>query len=344
MKRYDKLKKKKTPLAIKIAASAAPVATAGICIAVFAGKNVNNELSEYRQTIVPDVINQTVASAESELESNDLLLEIEGKQIDDDAAGDIVVRQSIDAEMVVDKNTTVGVTVNSHSSLISMPNLLGMDMADCGDFLSGLGIKYSVSREYSSSVAENCVISQSIVPYMKIKAGDSVQLVVSDGLDPGKEYDNTPFMIENLTGVPIEQIVERHDPEKSYDWGGNYTIHSAGESSNSTSVSSYEPEPSVLNRPYQLQVVDRVYDDTKPEGTVVSQYPAAGTDITSEDTVQVTVTTRNKELIVPDVTLIGREEAESTLNKYGLGIEFTELESETVRENLVRVEFYSKAE
>ena len=333
--RYNKLKKKKTPLAVKIAAPTAAIAAAGICIAVFAGGNTNKELLKHRQTIVPDVINQTVASAESELERSELLLEIEGKQIDDDTAEDIVVRQSIDAETVVDTNTTVGVTVTSHSSLISMPNLLGMDIDDCGDLLSGLGIKYSVSREYSSSVAKNCVISQNVVPYEKIRSGDSVQLVVSDGLDPGKNYDKTPFQIEDLTNVPVDRIVERHDNDKNYDWRVNYNTSGTNDNAYDPSGYSYEPSPAVADNPYQLQVVDRVYDAFKPEGTIVSQKPLVGTTISPTDTIQVTVTTRVDELVVPNVTLISKEDAESTLKKYGLSISCTEKESETVKEDFV---------
>lgn len=316
--------KKKTPLAVKIGVPAAALAVTGLILGLTVFRKGTSDSLNEGQTIVPDIVNCSVSDAEGELERSELLMEIEGKKINDEIDEDIITAQSLSAGSVVNVNSTVSVVVNAHSGTVTMPNLLGMNIENCRDLLYGLGIRYTIGREYSSSIAPDCVISQSAAPYATIKTDEVVELIVSDGLSPDTPNADLPYEIEDLTGKTLDDIIPETDGGTGndlfgYSDTGNVSVRDGSDGAH----------------PYQVEVTERVYDDTKPEGTIIGQRPAKGIKLTPKDKVEVVVTTARKELIVPDVTLVSKEDAESTLKLYGLGVEFEEQESNTVKEGYI---------
>ena len=266
------------------------------------------------KTVVPNVVSLTAEKAEQELQKAGLLLEIEGKTIDDSVDENLVLAQSVQQGEMVGVNSAVGVTVSAHSSEFSMPNFVGMQLAGCTDIMQQLGISYSTSAEYSESVAEGCVISQSVTPFTKVKAGQPLELTVSKGADPA---------MADKSG-------------SGYDDGG---YSSGGYSEPAVSDYREQPYDDVIEQAAEehtpVEITDRVVDDSLPEGTVLEQSPAAGEERKADEPVKLVVSTKGGTVILPDLTLMNRDIVEYILIQYGLVPEFESDYSETVAEGLV---------
>ena len=303
------------PLWAKITIPAASVLLVlGIAAAIFIPKmmsgnveEVNEEVTETMsvgQTIVPSIINYDVSSAADELKKAGLLLEIEGRNVDDEKQENLIISQSVEKGSIVEENTVVGVVVNVHSGEFTLPNFLGIDIKSCTDVMENIGLNYAITSQYNENISIGCVVSQSVTPYTKVKAGQRVDIVISQGAEPKPEQESGKE--------------EYNEPVREY-VGQSYENATTPAQSNN----------------FPVEVAERVYDDTKPEGTVVQQYPSAGTVQSTEEPVKVVVTTANNIIVVPDVKMLNKEAAERMIDYCGLKAEFTSSESDSVAEGLI---------
>lgn len=299
---------KKFPVWGKIAISAGSVAAvaAVVLLVRLSGRNTTTKL-ESGQTIVPSVINYSLSSAQEELQKSNLLLEIEGKKVSDDTEENQITSQSVEKGTIVEENSIIGVTVSAHSGEISMPNFLGLNVDKCTAALENIGINYSVTKEYDSTIAQNCVIAQSVTPYEKISTGSRVDLTVSAGPDPEAQggdalmdpYNDQPTTVEDQVG-------------RSYDDAVAYARDNG----------------------IPVEVEERRYDDSAPAGSVIEQYPPPGTE-QEDEPLLIVVTPEKTEVLVPDVTLLDEERAKNVLDVYGLKAEIITEKNETVAAGLI---------
>lgn len=290
------------PIWAKIAIPAAAVvliATAVLVIPMFLGKS-SADLPLDGQTVVPSVLHYNLEKAGEELKKYGLLPEIAGRKIDDSVGENEVLSQNVESGSIVGMNTVVGLTVSAHSNEISMPNLLGMNIGSCGELLDDLGLHYSISREKSASVSENCIISQSITPYTKITASQEIALTVSLGA-PEEDYaDYQPRDVGDFTDKSYNDAVTQANADRT-----------------------------------PVEVEERVFDDCKPEGTVVGQSPAAGEKQNPGEPVRVIVTTAQLKSTVPDVRYLDKTQAQALLEHYGFETEFSSEQNDDIAEGLV---------
>lgn len=297
--------KSKFPLWAKITIPV--VAAAGIAAAIIIPlmlpkeEPVSNTMIE-GQTVVPSLINRSFSEASEELKKSNLLIEVEGKTVDDNRDANTVLSQSTEKGAIVSENTVIGVTVSSLSGEFTMPNFLGIDVRECTRVLENIGLNYAITEEYNSNISSGCVISQSLSPYSKVRAGQRTELIVSKGPEPSEEPPAEPAPVQNLVNQPYEEIVREQS-----------------ESKNEAPV----------------QVVERVYDSTKPEGTVIQQSPAAGTEQPANEPVKIVITTANENVVVPDVTYLDQERAKDLLSYYGFKTDFSSEQNDTVAEGLI---------
>lgn len=290
----------KIPVWAKIAIPTAAVALIVAAIIFIPMLLNNNQAADTYdgQTVVPALSGVLIDDANEQIKKAGLYLEIQGKEINDGRAENQIIRQEPAEGTIVDEKSVVSVVINMHSGQFSLPNFLGVDINSCTDVLEGIGLNYSVSHQYHHTIGEGCVVSQSITPYSMVTAGQRIELVVSDGPDPASQGDE-PTEAEELVGKTYDDIA---------------------------SGSGYDGGP--------VQVTDRVYDDSVPEGTVLEQYPPAGSQLEGEP-VQVVVSTANKDAAVPDVTLTNSEKAVSLLEMYGFEADISSQESDSYSEGLV---------
>ena len=306
------------PLWAKIAipaAAAVIIATAILVVPMFfAGSKKDLPLSD--RTVVPGIINKTLEKAEEELQQAGLLLEVNSKTIDDSIDEGLVLTQSVEEGAMVGVNTSVGVSVSAHSDEFSMPNFLGMRLESCVKILGELGIDYTTSDEYSASVAEGCVVSQSVEPFTKVMSGSTLELTVSKGADPasadnpvlggndeggsGSYYSDEPTSVSDYSGRSYEDAVEQAQQDQT-----------------------------------PVEVVNRVYDDSLPDGTVIEQTPAEGEELEPGESVKVVVSAKSSSVILPDLTLMKKEVVEFILSYYGAVAEYNEEYSDSIAYGLV---------
>ena len=280
------------PLWAKIAIPAAAVvliAAAVLVVPMLLGKTADLPLDG--QTVVPQVVNSTLDDAKKALQDAGLLLEIGGKAVDDGRGENIVLHQSAEQGAIVGKHTPVAVTLTAKSGAFSMPNFTGMRYEVCASMLDELGMDYLTETAPSDTVAADCVITQSIEPFTKTSAENTLTLTVSEGAaSPIEEYT-----VDNYIDTPYEAAVSRAETP--------------------------------------VEVVERVVDADKPEGTVVEQHPAAGEE--TDEPVKLVVTTAVRTVTVPDVTLYNQDLAEILLSYYGLTAEFAAATSDEIAAGLV---------
>ena len=130
---------------------------------------------------VPDVVGDSVSSAESKIREAGLVPEREYKTDSSTEAG-YVISQSPSPGSTVDSGSTVTIVVSQGSESVQVPDVTGMSESSAKSAIKSAGLSVgTVTQEYSDSVDSGYVISQSPVSGKYADEGDSVDLVISKG-------------------------------------------------------------------------------------------------------------------------------------------------------------------
>lgn len=131
-----------------------------------------------------DLKGKTYDEAMQALNSIGLGIKRGGEESSDTYAQGQIVGQSVEAGTQVEKNTTILVTISSGVGEVDVPNVVGLDKDAAEAKLEEYGFLASTNFEYSESVANGMVISQSPEAGGKAKKGDTVTINVSRGVEP----------------------------------------------------------------------------------------------------------------------------------------------------------------
>lgn len=93
------------------------------------------------------------------------------------AAG-LVAEQSVEHESVVTPGTAVSLTVSSGGKPFAMPDVTGVTMEEAQKILAEAGLAVTLEYDYSDTVAEGNVISQSVESGADVTRGTSITLVI----------------------------------------------------------------------------------------------------------------------------------------------------------------------
>ncbi|MBQ5385841.1 MAG: PASTA domain-containing protein, partial [Lachnospiraceae bacterium] len=128
-----------------------------------------------------------------------------------------VMSQSMNAGQKVEKNTTITVTISSGAGNVSIPNVENMKESAAQNTLTDAGFKYSISYNYSDTVEQGVVISQTPGANASGKKGDTIALVVSRGKESvsvpnvvGKSKDQATSELQ-AAGLNVGNVTEAHD-------------------------------------------------------------------------------------------------------------------------------------
>ncbi|REK19335.1 MAG: Stk1 family PASTA domain-containing Ser/Thr kinase [Actinobacteria bacterium] len=149
------------------------------------------------ETQVPPLIGQTLENATALLESAGLTVGTVSERPDAEYAEGVVVEQSPASGNLVGTGTAVNLVVSTGPELVEVPDVVEMTEREATAALQDLGLKVTVTDEYSNEVAEGLVIETDPVAGTEAETGDTILLVVSLGPEP----IDTP----NLTGLTEEQ-------------------------------------------------------------------------------------------------------------------------------------------
>ncbi len=252
-------------------------------------------------TRVPNVVGKEYHQGEEIILKNLLLVEVGGKEHFEDIPENSILNQSIDFGSIVPENSIVSVKVNSQKLLQQVPYALGMDQKEAKTRLEAAGFSVTVKEEYSSVIAENCVISQSVKPFGETEFNSEIELTVSKGEDPSEAIsDFKTESMKKLKGMSYDRVLTLAEKNG-----------------------------------FKVKVTDYEYNKEKGEGIVLEQSVKNGDDYTTGDVVELKVSLGYDKVRIPDLSYYTEEEAKQLLSGRGLKCVIDYTEHDSVKEGLV---------
>lgn len=182
---------------------------------------------------VPDLIGSTIEDAKTQLSAAGISYQIEyaySSQYDEG----IVMEQSPAGGSTATSGTIVTLTVSRGEETVTVPSVVGYAQADATSTLTSAGLTVgTITSDYSSTVSEGYVISQSVTANKTVTAGTTVDLVISMGEKVsyvtvpsvvGKSYSQAAATLSNY-GLNVIQGTT--DPNNSYAAGLVYSQYPA---------------------------------------------------------------------------------------------------------------------
>ncbi len=128
---------------------------------------------------VPDVTGTTQQQAQIAIENAGFTFGAVSQQLSDQPRG-AVIATNPSAGTTLDLPATVAITLSQGPSTIQVPDLTGRTLADARSTLEQLGLHLgAATRDTSSFMPENTVLSQAPSPGLTVSAGASVNLRIS---------------------------------------------------------------------------------------------------------------------------------------------------------------------
>ena len=275
-----------------------------------AGSKVNLTISsgkaEPKDVQVPDLKGKSQSDAEKALSDAGLVGVPSNPEETDEVAAGLVFKQSIDAGSTVKEGTQVAFTVALAPAMVQVPDVVGKTRDEASATISDAQLGFDSTTAYNDDVEEGRVISQSIGAGTSVKAGTTVSVQVSLGSKPADDVavpDVTTFSwsdAENAltsaglqaryTGDPAGKVVSQDvAPGTMVEQGTLVTVTLASPAETVT-VPDLVGE-SVMSAEDLTDSLGLALDITGDEnhGTVVDQWPAAGTQVETRSTVHITV-------------------------------------------------------
>ena len=164
------------------------------------GSSINLTVSQGTQEIeVPDLTGKTADEAKKLLQANGLKFKAGAAEYSDTVDKDLVVRQNVEAGSKVAKDTVVTYYLSLGSEGSSVPNVVGQTRSAATTTLNNAGFYVTYDEQYSDSVAEGVVISQTPESGSKLKADGTVNIVVSKGKE--SKAVNVPNVVGQSEGA-----------------------------------------------------------------------------------------------------------------------------------------------
>ncbi|SDB25488.1 PASTA domain, binds beta-lactams, partial [Ruminococcaceae bacterium FB2012] len=252
------------------------------------------------QTRVPSVVNNTLERAEKRLTDAVLELSISGREYSSEIKADMVLKQDTKPGIIIDQHSTVGLIVSGGALKQTVPNVVGMERSEAVGKLETLYFAVSQEEKFDATVAEGCVISQSLAPDTQVDQGSEIRLVISLGRDPNEVVEEKEITLPNLVGLDYSEALKK--------------AREAG---------------------FAVKISARQFSKRYPENAVMKQTPAAGTKIKNTQTVVLVVSKGFETVTVPDVVYEQRANATAMLENVGLKVKIIEKESDTVAAGVV---------
>ena len=144
-----------------------------------ATEGINVSLAD-NQTYMPNVLGLPKDMAEAKLKEYNLVMSIETEDYSDNYKADQVMRQDVAEGEVVEKWSTVGVTISKGSDKVDLSSL-GLEQLsgeDAQKLLKDKELQVTLKEEANNNIETGKVIRYSP---QQAKAGDTIELVVSTG-------------------------------------------------------------------------------------------------------------------------------------------------------------------
>ena len=178
---------------------------------------------------------------------------------------------------------------------VSIPSVVGLNLADATSTLSNIGMKTVVSlKEYDSGVPSGEVISSSPGGGAHLKKGSTVSVVISKGAQPIVTPTPTPTPSDSASAAPV-------------------AINSYVGLTSDQAQSELTAAGMTVNQSFD-------YSDTVPAGSVISQTPDGTTPVAPGTTINLIVSEGSSSVYIPNVYSLTRLAATTELENLQLKV------------------------
>ena len=178
---------------------------------------------------------------------------------------------------------------------VSIPSVVGLNLADATSTLSNIGMKTVVSlKEYDSGVPSGEVISSSPGGGAHLKKGSTVSVVISKGDQPIATPTPTPTPSDSASAAPV-------------------AINSYVGLTSDQAQSELTAAGMTVNQSFD-------YSDTVPAGSVISQTPDGTTPVAPGTTINLIVSEGSSSVYIPNVYSLTRLAATTELENLQLKV------------------------
>jgi len=306
--------------------------------------------------VVPDVVGETEASAESAVTGAGLSVgEIEYEHHDTVPAG-AVIRQNPSAGLVVAVNSAVDLAVSLGTPTV--PAVVGITQTDANAAILNADLTVgTVVYEYNDVIPENIVLGQSPAAATTVLVGSPVDLVVSLGqptvpyvvgmsqTEAGAAINSVDSLgvgavsTEYSDAIPADIVISQNPAGGTRVPIGSTVdlLVSLGQPSVPNVVGLSETDArAAITTVDNLQVgtLTQDYHNTVPAGRVISQNPAAGTKVPTGSAVDLLISRGRP--VVPDVVGMTHGDAQTLIKSFTLVVGVLDFEyDDTVPEGLI---------
>ncbi len=169
-------------------------------IIVYVSDGSNYNVDTTKDVSVSNYVGEKIETVRNDLANKKLGITISGYEYSDKYNKDIVISQSPSSGIVKEGSTISFVLSLGKEESLTVPNVVNDNVSTAKETLEAAGFNCSISYEYSSTVKNNLVISQSIKSGTKSKRGTTVSIVVSRGVE---------ITTELVTEISTEQKTEK---------------------------------------------------------------------------------------------------------------------------------------
>lgn len=274
----------KWPVWVKVLIGVGIAAVTGLAVALVALPQrvltPSAPTTEAGKSRVPNLVNLSFDDARKLAEEAGLAVLIGDKDYDDQVPENKVLRQEIKHGELAEAGTTVHLTISAGIRKTYVPNVIGMEAGAAKALLDEAGL-IPVEEEQEYRAAPGTVAEQSMEPETECTTGTEIKILISKGIGGG-DASKTVAMAD-LTGRDYEEAAQ------------------------------------LLLQDYLYLVKEEArYDDSVPEGGIISQEIPAGAMVNQNSNIRVAVSLGKELIRVPDLQYKTEAEAMELLSAAGL--------------------------
>ncbi len=159
-----------------------------------ASEPVDEGQDEEEKVMMIELKGKTFEEAMNEVNAMHLGIVKGGEESSDVYPEGQIVSQSVEQGVMVEKNTTISVTISSGTGEFDVPSVEGLDQDAARTRLEEYGLFASFDFDYSDTVPNGNAITQSPGAGEKAKKGDTILVIISRG--PQIEYTDMPYVVD----------------------------------------------------------------------------------------------------------------------------------------------------
>ena len=161
------------------------------------GSSVNLVISKgMEKASMPELRNHSLEEAQQIIAAMNMDIQLQAEEVySDEIPTGLICDQGVAVDAEVAKGEIVTVQISKGLEQLIVPSVVGMEQQDAVDSLKNAGFKkkkITVTKEYSETVAEGNVITQSLDADTQVEKGSTITISVSKGVQPAANHNSTP--------------------------------------------------------------------------------------------------------------------------------------------------------